>query len=217
MDVILEFLKNLTDPQWIVDHGGLFFVLFIIFAESGLFFGFFLPGDSLLFIAGMVLANSLYPFDNAIVNLIFWIITIGLGGIIGNYVGYWFGKKSGDFLLQRKDTFFFKKKHIYQAKEFYDKKGGVAIILARFIPIVRTFVPIVAGLVKMEFKKFSLYNIVGGFLWTSLIITVGYLLGENVWVKENLEKILIGIILISVAPVFFKIIQSKFKKQPATP
>lgn len=217
MDVILEFLKNLTDPQWIVDHGGLFFVLFIIFAESGLFFGFFLPGDSLLFIAGMVLANSLYPFDNAIVNLIFWIITIGLGGIIGNYVGYWFGKKSSDFLLQRKDTFFFKKKHIYQAKEFYDKKGGVAIILARFIPIVRTFVPIVAGLVKMEFKKFSLYNIVGGFLWTSLIITVGYLLGENVWVKENLEKILIGIILISVAPVFFKIIQSKFKKQPATP
>ncbi|MCO6498426.1 MAG: VTT domain-containing protein [Chitinophagaceae bacterium] len=216
MDVILELLKNLTDPQWIVDHGGLYFVLFIIFAESGLFFGFFLPGDSLLFIAGMVIANSLHPFDSNVVNLIFWILIIGIGGILGNYVGYWFGKKSGDYLLQRKDTLLFKKKHIHQAKEFYDQKGGIAVVLARFIPIVRTFVPIVAGLVKMEFKKFSTYNILGGFLWTSLIMTVGYLLGENVWVKNNLEKILIGIILVSVAPVIFKMIQGKLKKKPAT-
>lgn len=215
METIIELFQHLTDPQWIVDHGGLYIVILIIFIETGLFFGFFFPGDSLLFIAGMVIANSLTPFDHIWANLAFWITTIGIAGILGNYVGYWFGLKSGNMLLERKDTWIFKKKHILQAKEFYDSKGGIAIILARFIPIVRTFAPIVAGVVKMPKGKFSFYNITGSLLWVVSVTTAGFLLGENEWVKNNIEKIIIGIVLVSVAPVLIKIISSKFKKPGA--
>lgn len=212
MQTIIELFQHLTDPQWIVDHGGLYIVILIVFIETGLFFGFFFPGDSLLFIAGMVIANSLTPFDHSWANLFFWMVSIGVAGVLGNFVGYWFGYKSGNLLLERKDTWIFKKKYIYQAKEFYDSKGGVAIILARFIPIVRTFAPIVAGLVKMPKGKFSFYNIAGSFLWVFLITTAGFVLGENEWVKNNIEKILIGIILVSVAPIFIKFALGKLRK-----
>lgn len=215
METIIEFFQNFTDPQWIMDHGGLYIVVLIVFIETGLFFGFFLPGDSLLFIAGMVIANSLSPFDVSWVNLVFWVLTIGTSGVLGNFVGYWFGYKSGNLLLERKDTWLFKKKYIMQAKEFYDKKGGVAIVLARFLPIVRTFAPIIAGVVKMPKGKFSFYNIAGSFLWAASIVTAGYILGDNVWVKNNLEKIIIGIVLVTTAPVLIKIISGRFKK-PAT-
>lgn len=212
MDTIIEFFQHFTNPQWIMEHGGLYFVILIVFIETGLFFGFFLPGDSLLFIAGMVIANSLSPFDNSMLNLVFWMLLIGTSGVLGNFTGYWFGLKSGTLLLERNDTWIFKKKYILQAKEFYDKKGGAAIVLARFLPIVRTFAPIIAGIVKMNPAKFAFFNITGSFLWVFTIVTAGYLLGENVWVKDNLETIIIGIVLITTAPVLLKIISSKFKK-----
>lgn len=215
MESIVEFFQHFTDPQWIVDHGGLYIVVLIVFIETGLFFGFFLPGDSLLFIAGMVIANSLSPFDTSWVNLVFWILTIGTAGVLGNFVGYWFGYKSGNILLERKDTWLFKKRYIYQAKEFYDKRGGVAIVLARFLPIVRTFAPIVGGLVKMPKGKFALCNIFGSFLWASTIVTAGYLLGENAWVKDNLEKIIIGIVLVTTLPVILKLVSGRLKKPAA--
>lgn len=212
METIIEFFQHLTNPQWIMEHGGLYFVILIVFIETGLFFGFFLPGDSLLFIAGMVIANSLSPFDNSLLNLFFWVLLIGTSGVLGNFVGYWFGWKSGKLLLERKDTWIFKKKYIHQAKEFYDKKGGAAIILARFLPIIRTFAPIIAGLVKMHPGKFAFYNITGSFLWAASIVTAGYLLGENVWVKENLEIIILGIVIITTAPVLIKVISARRKK-----
>lgn len=212
METIIEFFQHFTNPQWIMEHGGLYFVILIVFIETGLFFGFFLPGDSLLFIAGMVIANSLSPFDHSFMNLVFWVMLISTSGVLGNFVGYWFGLKSGNLLLERKDTWIFKKKYIYQAKEFYDKKGGAAIVLARFLPIIRTFAPIIAGIVKMHPGKFSLYNITGSFLWAASIVSAGYLLGENIWVKENLEKIIIGIVLITTAPVIIKVITSRKKK-----
>lgn len=215
METIIEFFQHFTDPQWIMDHGGLYIVVLIVFIETGLFFGFFLPGDSLLFIAGMVIANSLSPFDNTWVNLVFWIMMIGTSGVLGNFVGYWFGLKSGTLLLERKDTWIFKKKYILQAKEFYDKKGGAAIVLARFLPIVRTFAPIIGGVVRMPKGKFTLYNIAGSFLWVISIVTAGFLLGESVWVKENLEKIIIGIVLITTAPVIIKLIASRAKRTAA--
>ncbi len=213
MQEILDFIKNLTDPVWISNHGGLYIVVLIIFAETGLFVGFFLPGDSLLFITGMIIANSLSPFSNEMMNLVYWISLISVAGIIGNMVGYWFGKKSGPLLFERKDTWLFKRKYIVQAKEFYDKKGGGAIVLARFLPIVRTFAPIVAGVVKMDFKKFVFFNIIGCIAWVVSMIVAGYLLGSNVWVKENLEYIVIGLIVITTAPVLFKLFLSK-KKSP---
>lgn len=210
METIIEFLNNLINPDWIVQHGGLYIVALIVFIETGLFFGFFLPGDSLLFIAGMIIANTLSPFSLPLINLVYWIALITTAGVLGNFLGYWFGKKS-DHLLFKKERWFFKRKYLVQAEEFYAKKGGGAIILARFLPIVRTFAPIVAGMVRMDVRKFSFYNILGSFLWVVTIITAGFLLGENAWAKNNLEKIIIGIVVITTAPVFIKLIFKKKK------
>lgn len=194
-------------------HGGIYIVMFIIFAETGLFVGFFLPGDSLLFVTGMIIAGSQHPTQSDPLNLIYWISLLIICGIIGNFVGYWFGKKSGPIIFQKKDTLLFKQKHLHQAKEFYDKRGGGAIVLARFLPIVRTFAPIVAGVVNMEYKKFTFYNIIGCVAWVTSMTMLGYLLGENEWVKNNLEKIIIIIIVVTTAPVIFKMFFGK-KKSP---
>ena len=213
IQTIIEFISNLTNPEWIMQHGGLYIVVLIVFIETGLFFGFFLPGDSLLFIAGMVIANTLAPFGEPVVNVVYWITLITVAGIAGNFAGYWFGRKSEGLLLHRKDSWFFKKKYLMQARDFYEKKGGGAIVLARFLPIVRTFAPIVAGMVKMEAGRFAFYNALGSLLWAGTIVTAGFLLGENAWVQNNLEKIIIGIVVITTAPVFAKVLTSKFKKK----
>ena len=212
MQPFIDFFSNLTNPEWIMQHGGLYIVVLIVFIETGFFFGFFLPGDSLLFIAGMVIANTLAPLSMPILNLLYWVILITAAGVFGNFVGYWFGRKSDGILFQRKDNWLFKKKYLIQAKEFYDKKGGNAIVLARFLPIVRTFAPIVAGIVKMDKKKFAVYNVVGSFLWAGSIVTAGFLLGESIWVKSNLEKIILSIVIITTAPVLIKVLIGNKKK-----
>ena len=206
MQPIIEFFTNLTDPEWIMRHGGLYIVVLIVFVETGLFFGVFLPGDSLLFIAGMVIANSLSPFTFPVLNLLYWIVLIATAGVFGYYAGYFFGTKSDRFLLQRKDNWIFKKKYLYQAKDFYDRKGGGAIVLARFLPIVRTFAPIVAGMVKMKPGKFSFYNIIGSIVWAGIIVSAGFFSGQNDWAKENVEKIIIGIGVVTFMPIFIKLI-----------
>ncbi len=212
MQALIDFFSNLTNPEWIMLHGGLYIVVLIVFIETGFPFGFFLPGDSLLFIAGMVIANTLSPFSEPFANLLYWVLLITTAGTLGNFVGYWLGKKSDGFLLHRKDSWLFKKKYLLQAKDFYDKKGGMAIILARFLPIVRTFAPIVAGLVKMNSSRFAFFNIFGSFLWTGSIVTAGFLLGENKWVQGNLEKIIIGIVIITTLPVIIKLLTGRKRK-----
>lgn len=216
MSYIIELLHNLTSPEWLMLHGGLYFVMLIVFAETGLFIGFFLPGDSLLFITGMIIANTLFPASTSIVNLLYWILLISVSGILGNYVGYWFGRRSGNMLMERKDSWLFKRKYLVRAKEFYDQKGGSAIVFARFLPVVRTFAPIVAGMVNMSPRKFSNYNIIGSFLWVGTIVTAGYLLGDNTWVKNNLEKIILGIVVVTTAPLLFKMVSAKRKEKLAT-
>lgn len=217
MHEAIEFLKELMNAEKLAAlvtlYGGLYLVAFIIFAETGLFVGFFLPGDSLLFVTGLMIANSLSPFDNNALNLVYWISLITFSGIIGNTVGYWFGRKTGPLLFEKRDTLLFKRKHVMQAKEFYDKRGGGAIVLARFLPVVRTFAPIVAGVVKMDRKKFAFYNIIGCIAWVASMILAGYFMGENEWVKHNFEKIVIGIVFITTAPVVFKMFFGK-KKSP---
>ncbi|MEP6628148.1 MAG: VTT domain-containing protein [Ginsengibacter sp.] len=218
MDALFELLKQLINPDWIMAHGGLFLIAFIIFAETGLFVGFFLPGDSLLFITGMIIAgakNNPIPFDSHPLNLVFWIVILTLAAIIGNMVGYWFGKKSGPLLFERKETWLFKKKHLQSAHDFYEKRGGTAIIVARFLPVVRTFAPIVAGVVHMSYKKFISFNIIGAVCWIASLTTLGFALGENAWIKEHLEWIIIGLVVVTTAPVAFKMFFSK-KNEPAT-
>jgi membrane-associated protein len=218
MHEILDLFKNLTNADWINAHGGLYIVLFILFAETGLFVGFFLPGDSLLFVSGMIISNSSTPFSSPILNILYWIILMTIAGVLGNILGYWFGNKSGHILMKRPDSLLFKKKHLLQAHDFYEKKGGAAILLARFLPIVRTFAPIVGGMVDMNYKKFMLYNIIGCLLWVASMTITGFLLGQNVWVQNNLEKIVIGIIIITTGPVLFKMIFGKSKiAEPGKP
>lgn len=213
MQTILDAFHNLTNAEWIIAHGGFYIIMAIVFAETGLFLGFMLPGDFLIFVSGTIVSQAgfLHPFDTQLKNLIFWESMLILCAVVGNIVGYWFGKKSGNYLFERKDTWFLKRKHIMQAKDFYEKKGGTAIIMARFLPVIRTFAPIVAGVVKMDFKKFMMYNVVGAFLWIGILMTAGYALGQNPWVEKHLEYIVLGLALVTTVPVLYKMIFSKNK------
>lgn len=211
--------KDLLTPMFYIIFGGIWFVIFVIFAETGLFAGFFLPGDSLLFVAGIYsfdLVKSGLGFNGGpFLNLVVLGVIISIAGIIGNFVGYWFGRKSGPFLFERKDTFFFRKKYLFQAKDFYEKHGGGAIVIARFLPIVRTFAPIVAGIVGMEKKKFTYYNIIGCVAWVFVMLFAGHYLQElflkqfDFDLREHLEVIVVGIVLVTTAPVILKLIFGK--------
>ncbi len=197
MENTIEFVKTLLNPQSIIHYGGLALLLFIIFAETGLFFGFFLPGDSLLFVAGLMCGSPIFDVNIVTLNL-----TVITAGILGNFVGYYFGKKTGPMLFKRDDSLLFKKKHANAAKDFYERYGGMALILGRFIPIIRTFVPIMAGVVSIDFKKFVIYNVVGSIAWVSSMTLSGYFLGKIFpSLQENLEYIVITIILVSMIPV----------------
>ena len=213
MDNLIAFLKELMDAEklaaLVTAYGGLYLVALIVFAETGLFIGFFLPGDSLLFVTGLMIANSQAPTDSDPINLLYWISLISFAGIIGNSVGYWFGRKTGPVLFEKRDTLLFKRKHVAQARAFYEKRGGGAIILARFVPIVRTFAPIIAGVVRMDRKKFFFFNVIGSITWVASMTLAGYFLGENQWVKHNFEKVVLGIIIVTTAPVLWKMIFGK--------
>ena len=209
MQQIIDFIKYLFGLTWIAEHPlGLIFVIAIIFAETGLFVGFLLPGDSLLFVTGLLFAkDSLH-----LIGFIPMIVILSIAGILGNMVGYWFGKKSGPLLFTKQDTFFFKKKHLIAAKEFYDEKGPGTIFLARFLPIVRTFVPIVAGVVEMDRKKFMLYNIIGSFAWITSMMCIGYFLGDRFPIlQKRIDLLIIGIVAVTTLPVLFKMFFGKKK------
>lgn len=189
--------------EWIITSGGFYLLLLVIFAETGLFVGFFLPGDSLLFVAGIYAEQLASEFFN--VHYIIIMIVISLAGIAGNFVGYWFGKKSGPLLYKKEDSLFFKKKHLKAAQKFYEKNGALTIIAARFTPIVRTFVPIVAGMVNMNYKKFTLYNVIGSFAWVFSMMFAGHFLSRQFpWIKDRIEMIVIVIILVTTLPVILK-------------
>jgi membrane-associated protein len=207
--------KDFLNPEFYIQHGGLWLFLFIVFAETGLFAGFFLPGDSLLFVAGIYsneLAAELFNLNNDLLNLLLLALLVIFSGVLGNMVGYWFGAASGPYLFRKEDTFFFKKKHLLTAKDFYDKHGGGAIVFARFLPIIRTFAPIIAGIVRMEKHKFTFYNIVGCIAWAIIMLFAGHYLYKfflnqfGFDLKERLEIIVLGIIFITTAPVLIKLI-----------
>jgi membrane-associated protein len=197
---------------------GLYIVLFIIFAETGLFAGFFLPGDSLLFLAGIYskdLIENMVIIESDFINVTLLSLLVAAAGIVGNTVGYWFGAKSGYYLFKKEDTFWFKKKYLLQSKDFFEKYGGKAIIFARFLPIFRTFAPIVAGIVSMDKSKFMFFNVLSSFLWSFILIFSGhYLHGiflENFGIdlKEHIEYIIIIIVLITTVPVLFKLLKKR--------
>jgi len=230
--------SQLLQPQFYIENGGLWLLLFIVFAETGLFVGFFLPGDSLLFVAGIYahkftdgspgLANQflkvigLGNIQNQWLDLLVLVALISACGILGNVVGYWTGRKVGPAMYHWRDRLLFKKRYLHEAHDFYEKHGGLAIIGARFLPFVRTFAPIVAGIVQMDRAKFMFFNIVGSIAWVFSMIFAGYFLQK--WIleafgfdlKEHLEIIVIGIVLVTTAPVIIKLISSR-KKPPKQP
>ena len=176
---------QLLNPEFYINFSigetkiGLWIVLFIVFAETGLFAGFFLPGDSLLFLAGIYSRDLIENFTfikSDVINVVLLSTLIAIAGIFGNMIGYWFGSKSGYYLYKKEDSFWFKKKYLIQSKDFFERYGGKAIIFARFLPIVRTFAPIVAGIVTMDKKKFMFYNIVSSFLWSFILVFSGHYL-----------------------------------------
>ena len=203
-----EFLKQLTDPNSIIEYGGLWLLLFVIFAETGLLVGFFLPGDNLILLAGMLckakpeLINTSYPI---------LVLLMTLAAVLGNVVGYWFGKFTGQKLYAKKDSLIFKQKHIELTKSYYNKYGGnMTLIIARFLPVVRTFAPIIAGVIKVDFVKFMVFNLIGAIVWILSLSSIGYFLVQ--WFPQIINYmgyIFIALIVITALPIL-KIL---FKKQ----
>jgi membrane-associated protein len=197
-----DFLSFL-EPTSLIQTLGLIGLFLIIFAESGLFFGFFLPGDSLLFTAG-ILASAGY------FNIYTLLVGSFICAVFGDSVGYWFGNKIGPKIFTKEDSFFFHKKHIARAQHFYEKYGNKTIFLARFTPIIRTFAPIVAGIGNMKYTNFVTYNVVGGFVWSFSIITIGYLLGNRIPdIHLYIVPVAVIIIIISFIPLVSEYLKSK--------
>ncbi|MFN8248280.1 MAG: VTT domain-containing protein [Ferruginibacter sp.] len=217
---------DLLTPMFYILYGGIWLLLFIIFAETGLFVGFFFPGDSLLFVAGILstpLVDSIsLNTGNDFINLLIISSLCILAGILGNSVGYFTGRKVGPAMFNWRDRLLFKKKYLYQAKDFYEKHGGGAIVFARFLPFIRTFAPIVAGIVAMDKKKFTFFNIIGCVAWVTSMLFIGHYLNAftkkqfGLDLEKHLELIVIGIVLVTTAPVLFKLFFGKRKTEPTS-
>jgi membrane-associated protein len=199
---LLNWVKSLHDPatfQAWLSTGGVVLVTAIIFAETGLLAGFFLPGDSLLITVG-VLNHPANPNHIPGSSILHYAIALTLAAIIGDQVGYWLGRKAGEIVFSRPDSFFFKKKHLTRARDFYDRYGIAAIIACRFIPIFRTFVPFVAGVAKMDYPRFLRWDILGGVVWINSLLTIGYFLGQTE-LANRLDKVIVIVIFVSVLPI----------------
>lgn len=197
MDLLYEVIQQLLDPEKLILFGGVSLILAVIFAENGIFFCFFLPGDTLLFTTGILCSTGILDTP-----ILFLCISIWLAAILGNLAGYAFGRKVGNTLYKKKDSLLFKKKYIFAAEIFFNKYGGMALIMGRFLPIIRTFAPIFAGVVKFDFKKFLAFNVAGGFFWVFSLVLGGYFTAELFPdIKDFLEYFIIGIIIVTWIPV----------------
>jgi membrane-associated protein len=206
-----EFYHLITNPEDIITSGGVFLILLIIFAENGVFFGFFLPGDTLLFTTGLL--SSTGKFDVPIITLL---VTICIAAYLGSFFGYFFGEKTGSKLFTKDDSIFFKKKYMFAAESFFIRYGAVALIMARFLPIIRTFAPIFCGIIKYPYGKFFLYNIIGGTLWVVSLVYGGYLLGRVFPTsRDYLEYIILGIVVITWIPVVLTYLKERKRSKSA--
>lgn len=195
MPNLFELLDRLRDIPTLVQTAGLIGLTIIIFVETGFFFGFFLPGDSLLVTTGLLIASGLD------MNLYAVGAILNIAAISGDAVNYWFGRYTGPKIFKREDSLFFKKKHVERAHAFYEKYGAVTIVLARFMPIVRTFAPLVAGVAGMNYRTFTTFNVLGGTLWIWSMLFAGYFLGRYVpGIDKHLELVIIIVIFLSILP-----------------
>lgn len=195
MNVLSELFDRLRDLPALVQWAGYVGMFAIIFTETGLFFGFFLPGDSLLVTAGLLISQGL-PLDLVTLGVL-----LNIAAVIGDTLSYWIGRTSGPRLFAKEDSLFFKRKHLLRAAEFYEVHGAKTIVLARFMPIVRTFAPVVAGAAAMDYRRFWIYNLVGGTVWIWSMLLTGYFLGSRFpAVGQHLEKVILIVIFLSILP-----------------
>lgn len=207
MEWIKEFFDYIYDVQNLIRTVGYIGLFGIIFAETGLLAGFFLPGDSLLVTAGLFAAKG----D---LNIYFLNLLLIPAAVIGDAVGYWIGHKSGPLLFKKEQSFFFRKDYLIKTKNFYDKYGGITIVLARFMPIIRTFAPTVAGIAQMRYIDFFKYNVFGGILWVLSMTLTGYFLGSVIPnIEKHIEKVIVIVVLLSISPAIYKYISYKIKNR----
>ena len=198
-----DLLHQIYDVEGIIRWGGLLMLVAIVFAETGLMIGFFLPGDSLLVTAGIFAAAG--HLD--IVSLLLWVT---LAAIVGDQLGYYIGFRTGPRIFRRQDSLLFKRDHLIRARDFYEKHGGKTIILARFIPIIRTFAPVVAGVGQMEYRRFVMFNVVGGFLWVWSMSLLGVFLGNAVPdIDRHIHKVIAVVVFLSILPAIIEYFRSR--------
>ena len=194
MDALHGLFAQLSDVRGLIEWGGLALIVLIVFAETGLLIGFFLPGDSLLVTAGVFAATG-HP------NIVTLLVLVTLAAIVGDQVGYYIGYRAGPMIFRREDSMFFKRAHLLRAHAFYEKHGGKTIILARFMPIIRTFAPVVAGVGTMEYRQFVTYNVIGGFAWVWSMSLLGYGLGSVIPdIDKHIHKVIAVVVFLSILP-----------------
>ncbi|MGH3323781.1 MAG: DedA family protein [Streptomyces sp.] len=204
---VLALGPSWLDPDYLIQTFGLIGILVIVFAESGLLIGFFLPGDSLLFTAGLLVATDKY------LHYPLWLVCtlVVIAAVLGDQAGYLFGRKVGPALFRRPNSRLFKQENVEKAHEFFEKYGPKSLVLARFVPIVRTFTPIIAGVSLMQYRTFVIFNVIGGVLWGAGVTLLGALLGQIAAVRDNIEAMLVGIVLLSVLPIVVEFLRARKK------
>jgi membrane-associated protein len=204
-------MSTFLDPQWLISTFGLIGILVLVFAESGLLIGFLLPGDSLLFTSGLLVADGHYLHQPL------WLLCllVSVAAALGDQFGFLFGRRFGPAVFRRPNSRLFKRENLQRAEAFFDRYGARSIVLARFVPIVRTFTPIVAGASGMHYRRFVVYNVIGGVLWSCGVTILGYFLGRVAFVKSNIELILVGIVVISVIPIAIEFLRGRRRRAAA--
>jgi membrane-associated protein len=216
MQALLDLFHKIYDVQGLVRYGGLALLVAIIFAETGLLVGFFLPGDSLLVTAGLY-CTSANPDNAPLLNIVWVNVLCIAAAIVGDTVGYWIGAKAGPKLFTREQSLLFSKKHLLRTKEFYERHGGKTIIIARFLPFLRTFAPVVAGVGQMSYRRFVSYNVFGGIGWVFSMTMLGFTLGKVYPpITKQIDKVIIVIILVSLMPGVISYLLNR-KKTPSSP
>lgn len=210
----MEHLLSLLLPQLptleeIVMWGGYIGLFFIVFSETGLLVGFFLPGDSMLVTAGLLVASGKVPLDITLL-----VVLLCIAAICGNTTGYLIGVRAGHALYNRPQSRFFRRDHLLKTREFYERYGGITIVMACFMPFARTFAPVVAGIAEMKYRRFALFNVTGATVWITSMLLIGYYLGRTIpGIERHIELIIAGVILLSISPIIFKYLQHKVRQQ----
>lgn len=206
VELIQEAYKMLSDIKGLIEWGGMLLICLIVFIETGLFVGFFLPGDSLLVTAGVFAAAGHLDLGALL-------LLVSICAVVGDQVGYWIGRRAGQALYSRNDSLIFKKRHLERAREFYARYGGKTIVIARFVPVVRTFAPPVAGAANMDYKKFVFFNIMGGILWVWSMVLIGYFLGSSVpEIDKHIHIVIAVVVVLSIVPAVIEIVRQRSQK-----